>query len=174
MIPVTYCVFKFKLAVAISSQPPTAAAGEAVKAIATAADKKDETKASDAATEKKDDNKENKNVGESAEHGYAHGTYHWTLERASAVTLVPLMSTQMIWGAHPIVDGLLGVILPFHIHMGFDSCITDYIPKRVYPRLHPLAKWSLRAATALTMWGLYEFNTNDLGVTEGIARIWTA
>ncbi|CAO3637166.1 unnamed protein product [Cunninghamella blakesleeana] len=109
-----------------------------------------------------------------AEIGYAFGANHWNLERAAAVLLVPLVSTQFIYGAEPVVDGLVGVVLPYHIYMGFDSCITDYIPKRVYPRGYKAAMWTLKASFALTLWGIYEFNTNDIGITEAIQRIWTA
>ncbi|KAG0182302.1 membrane anchor subunit of succinate dehydrogenase, Sdh4 [Apophysomyces sp. BC1034] len=114
------------------------------------------------------------NTEDEKEAGYVHGTFHWTIERASAVALIPLISTQMIYGAHPISDGLLGVVLPYHVHMGFDACITDYIPKRVYPRLHRVANWTLMGTTGLVMWGCYEFNTNDVGLTEVIQRIWAA
>lgn len=111
---------------------------------------------------------------ENKEQGYTHGAYHWTMERASAIALIPLISTQFIYGAHPICDGLLGVVLPYHIYLGFDSCITDYIPKRVYPRMHRVANWTLMGTTGLVMWGCFEFNTNDVGLTEAIQRIWTA
>ncbi|KAI9310868.1 CybS-domain-containing protein [Dichotomocladium elegans] len=108
------------------------------------------------------------------EQGYRYGTYPWTMERASALCLIPLLSTQFVYGAHSICDGLLGVVLPFHIYLGLESCIIDYIPKRTYPRLHPLANWSLLATTGLVMWGCYEFNTNEVGLTEVIKRMWTA
>ncbi|CAO3594927.1 unnamed protein product [Absidia cylindrospora] len=47
--------------------------------------------------------------------GYAFGANHWNLERASAIVLIPILSTQFIYGAHPVVDGLLSVVLPYHI-----------------------------------------------------------
>ncbi|CDH51549.1 mitochondrial inner membrane protein [Lichtheimia corymbifera JMRC:FSU:9682] len=111
---------------------------------------------------------------EEGEQGYQYGTYHWTLERVSAVALIPLITTQFVYGAQPICDGLLGVVLPFHIHLGFDSCITDYLPKREYPRLHKAAMWTLRGSTALVMWGCYEINTNEVGLTEIVQRLWLA
>ncbi|CEP14761.1 hypothetical protein [Parasitella parasitica] len=111
---------------------------------------------------------------EEPEEGYAYGAHHWNMERGSAIALIPLVSTQFIYGAHPIADGLLGVVLPYHIYMGFDSCITDYIPKRVYPRLHKLANWTLTGSTGLVMWGCYEFNTNDVGITEFFQRLFAA
>lgn len=96
------------------------------------------------------------------------------MERGAAIGLIPLMSTQFVYGAHPVVDGLLGVVLPYHIHMGLDSCITDYIPKRVYPRLHKAANWTLFGTTGLVMWGCYEFNTGDIGITEFMQRLFAA
>jgi succinate dehydrogenase (ubiquinone) membrane anchor subunit len=53
----------------------------------------------------------------------------------------------------------------------------------------PLAAWALRVATGLSVWGVYEFNTNDVGtyfpfftvngangvgLTELVKRTWTA
>ncbi|KAI8981951.1 CybS-domain-containing protein, partial [Mycotypha africana] len=108
------------------------------------------------------------------EHGYEHGSLHWNKERASAIALIPLITTQFVYGPHSIVDGLLGVVLPWHLYLGFDSCITDYIQKRNYPRLHKLANWTLAGTTGLVMWGCYEFNTNDIGITELMQRFFTA
>ncbi|CRK14924.1 hypothetical protein BN1723_002093, partial [Verticillium longisporum] len=34
--------------------------------------------------------------------------------------------------------------------------------------------WGLNAATALVGLGLYEFETNDVGITEALKRVWTA
>ncbi|KAI8333764.1 CybS-domain-containing protein [Blakeslea trispora] len=111
---------------------------------------------------------------ETKEHGYEFGAHHWNLERASAVALIPLFSTSLMYGAHPISDGLLGVVLPYHIYMGFDACIADYIPKRVYPRLHRASNWANGISTGLVMWGCYEFNTNDIGITEFMQRLFAA
>jgi succinate dehydrogenase (ubiquinone) membrane anchor subunit len=55
----------------------------------------------------------------------------------------------------------------------------------------PVAAWLLRIATGLSVWGVYEFNTNDIGechlhdmlrciyadysgLTELVKRTWTA
>lgn len=114
------------------------------------------------------------NDTKSNEQGYAHGAYLWSMERASSLALVPLISSQFVYGAHPITDGLLGVVLPYHIYLGFESCIVDYIPKREYPRMHKVANWSLASTTALVMWGAYEFNTNEIGMTEFIQRLFTS
>lgn len=34
--------------------------------------------------------------------------------------------------------------------------------------------WGLNAATLIVAVGLYEFETNDVGVTEAVQRIWRA
>lgn len=125
----------------------------------------------EALVDKKEEKAEKK---DEKEEGYEFGAFHWNMERGAAIALIPLMSTQMIYGAHPVVDGLLGVVLPYHIHMGLDSCITDYVPKRVYPRLHKAANWTLFGTTGLVMWGCYEFNTNDIGITEFMQRLFAA
>jgi succinate dehydrogenase (ubiquinone) membrane anchor subunit len=52
--------------------------------------------------------------------------------------------------------------------------IIDYIPEKRLPGIRTLFKWGLRAATLTVAVGLYEFETNDVGVTEAIKRIWKA
>ena len=54
------------------------------------------------------------------------------------------------------------------------SIIIDYLPMWRVPRTRKLFNWLLRAATLTVAVGLYEFETNDVGVTEAIKRIWTA
>ena len=42
------------------------------------------------------------------------------------------------------------------------------------PKTRVFFWWALRAATVMVGVGLYEFETNDVGVTEAIKRIWVA
>jgi succinate dehydrogenase (ubiquinone) membrane anchor subunit len=42
------------------------------------------------------------------------------------------------------------------------------------PKFYSLCNWLLRAFTLTTAVGLYEFETNDVGVTEALRRIWNA
>jgi succinate dehydrogenase (ubiquinone) membrane anchor subunit len=58
--------------------------------------------------------------------------------------------------------------------MGFQQVVIDYIPKHTWPRLRAFFWWGLRLATLTVGVGLYEFETNDVGVTEAIKRVWTA
>ncbi|CAG8511203.1 12230_t:CDS:2, partial [Acaulospora morrowiae] len=98
------------------------------------------------------------------------GSYHWDFERLLSVSLIPLTVASVMNGAHPITDLCLGVILPIHCHVGFDAVITDYLPSRRTPVLNKISTWGLRATTLIVLYGCYEFNTNDVGLTELVKR----
>ncbi|GAA5808227.1 hypothetical protein MFLAVUS_001612 [Mucor flavus] len=101
-----------------------------------------------------------------------HGSYHWDLERAVCIALVPIVSSQLAFGASPVLDTLLGVVLPLHLHIGFDACITDYFNARKSVILNKLMTGTLYASTAGVLVGCYQFNTNDIGITEFISKMW--
>jgi len=42
------------------------------------------------------------------------------------------------------------------------------------PTVRKLFMWALKLATVVVGIGFYEFETNDVGLTEGIKRIWHA
>ncbi|KAG2187762.1 hypothetical protein INT44_005452 [Umbelopsis vinacea] len=123
---------------------------------------------------KKDEKKDDKEVSNFVMPNYLDGSFHWSYERLASAALIPLISTQVIYGAHPVLDGVLGLVLPLHLHIGFDSCITDYFPARNYPRANKYMAWGLKATSAAVIWGCFEFNTNDVGITELIQRTLTA
>jgi succinate dehydrogenase (ubiquinone) membrane anchor subunit len=52
------------------------------------------------------------------------------------------------------------------------ASITDYFPARDWPKLKSFFTWLLRAATLTVGVSLYEFETNDVGLTEAIKRVW--
>jgi hypothetical protein len=71
--------------------------------------------------------------------------------------------------------------------------LVDYVHKRKFPVLGPVATWTLRTATVGVLVGVYQFNTNDIGtlslrsalchdnelpsyigLTELIAKVWAA
>lgn len=60
----------------------------------------------------------------------SHGSYHWNFERVLSLATLPLMGTAVVYGSIPAVDIALGIVLPLHIHLGFDTIIQDYIPER--------------------------------------------
>lgn len=104
-----------------------------------------------------------------------HGSYHWTFERLIAAGLVPLTVAPFAAGSlNPAMDAALCALMLVHSHMGFQAIITDYIPTGRYSKSRVVAVWGLRAATVLAGIGLYEFETNDVGVTEAIKRVWKA
>jgi succinate dehydrogenase (ubiquinone) membrane anchor subunit len=88
---------------------------------------------------------------------------------------VPLTIAPFAAGSlNPTMDAVLCAGILLHSHMGFQQVVIDYIPKRSHPRLHKSFWWALNAATLTVGLGLYEFETNDIGVTEAIKRVWTA
>ena len=54
------------------------------------------------------------------------------------------------------------------------SVIIDYIPVKRLPKTRALSWWGLRGGTLLVAIGLYEFETNDVGITETIKKMWVA
>ncbi|KAI8986016.1 CybS-domain-containing protein [Pilobolus umbonatus] len=101
-----------------------------------------------------------------------HGSYHWDIERAASLALVPLIASQLAYGASPVTDTLLGVILPLHLHIGWDACITDYFNARKSVLVNKLMKGTLYLSTTGVLVGCYQFNTNDIGITEFISKMW--
>ena len=118
----------------------------------------------------------------------SHGSYHWSFERLLAAGLVPLTTAAFVTSGSPapLIDGLLGVSLIVHSHIGvrlfvlsplglilnvrkFDAVLVDYVHKRKFPKLGPLLTWTLRATTLAVGVGVYQFNTNDIGASETCA-----
>jgi succinate dehydrogenase (ubiquinone) membrane anchor subunit len=89
--------------------------------------------------------------------------------------LIPLTIAPFAAGSlNPTTDAILCGAILIHSHIGFESMVIDYIPTHRLPRTRLLFWWGLRLATVVVGVGLYEFETNDVGVTEAIKRIWTA
>ncbi|KAL2039271.1 hypothetical protein N7G274_007939 [Stereocaulon virgatum] len=104
-----------------------------------------------------------------------HGSYHWAFERLISAALIPLTVAPFAAGTlNPVTDAILCATLLIHSHIGFQALIIDYLPNRRVPKTRALFMWALRAGTLLVGVGLYEFETNDVGLTEAIKRIWTA
>ncbi|UKZ57451.1 hypothetical protein TrVGV298_011308 [Trichoderma virens] len=105
----------------------------------------------------------------------SHGSYHWTFERLLAVGLMPLSIMPSAAGSlNPTTDAILCSAILLHSHLGFQSVIIDYIPKTRYLSLRKILWWGLNLATVTVGVGLYKFETNDIGVTEAIKKIWKA
>ncbi|KAI3319265.1 CybS protein [Xylariaceae sp. AK1471] len=103
------------------------------------------------------------------------GSYHWTFERFIAAGLVPLTVAPFAAGSlNPALDAALCGLLLIHSHAGMQSIIIDYVPTRRFPRAYKACLWILNIFTVLAGIGLYEFETNDVGITETIKRVWRA
>ncbi|PVH97667.1 mitochondrial succinate dehydrogenase cytochrome b560 subunit D [Periconia macrospinosa] len=105
----------------------------------------------------------------------AHGSYHWSFERLVSAGLIPLTVAPFAAGSlNPVMDATLCALLVVHSHIGFEACIIDYFPKRRVPNLYKASMWALRLGTITLGVALYSFETNDIGVTELIAKLWNA
>ncbi|EGG06755.1 uncharacterized protein MELLADRAFT_35945, partial [Melampsora larici-populina 98AG31] len=104
----------------------------------------------------------------------AHGSIHWTFERSLSAALVPVTAATAIASPNPLLDGVLGVALIMHSHLGFDQILIDYLHDRKFPRIGPIARWTVRALTCGVLVGVYQFNTHDIGLTELIKKMWKA
>jgi succinate dehydrogenase (ubiquinone) membrane anchor subunit len=105
----------------------------------------------------------------------SHGSYHWTFERLISAALIPLTIAPFAAGSlNPATDAILCGAILIHSHIGFESILIDYIPNKRMPKTRMFLWWTLRAATLTVAVALYEFETNDVGVTEAIKRIWKA
>ncbi|KAF3057312.1 Succinate dehydrogenase [ubiquinone] cytochrome b small subunit, mitochondrial [Daldinia childiae] len=105
----------------------------------------------------------------------SHGSYHWTFERLVAAGIIPLTIAPFAGGSlNPGLDAILCSLLLVHSHLGFQSVLVDYIPTSRFPKSRKASMWLLNAATALVGVGLYEFETNDVGLTEAVKRVWKA
>lgn len=136
------------------------------------------------------------------------GAYHWVMERAVSVALIPITIAPFVGGSlNPTLDAVFCGLLVVHSHVGFTyvpsyppyschfeniayetwyqrcskltcfpcrSCITDYFPKKRTPKTRKTLEYTLLGASFLTAYGLWEFETNDVGLVEATRRIWKA
>ncbi|KAK4694861.1 succinate dehydrogenase (ubiquinone) membrane anchor subunit, partial [Lecanoromycetidae sp. Uapishka_2] len=95
--------------------------------------------------------------------------------RLTAAALIPLTVAPFAAGSlNPTLDAIFCATIIIHSHIGFQSIIIDYVPTRRIPKTRKAFMWGLNLATLTVAVGLYEFETNDVGVTEAIQRIWRA
>lgn len=116
------------------------------------------------------------NVNDAAEglpYDAFHGSYHWSYERAIAVSMIPLVITPFVAGVDlPMVDSLFCSLLLMHAHIGFTSCITDYIPKRVYGIWNTYAMRLLAFGSVVGLYGIYVMETTDVGLSGLVKKLW--
>lgn len=100
-------------------------------------------------------------------------SYHWTYDRMVSLGLIPMTVAPLAFGVeNPLLDASFCLILLFHIHSGFKSCIIDYIPERVYGFWHRAACKLLSFGSFVSMYGIYLLETNENGLFDLISRTW--
>ncbi|CAK9438667.1 uncharacterized protein LODBEIA_P28910 [Lodderomyces beijingensis] len=102
------------------------------------------------------------------------GSLHWTAERLVSIGLVPLTLAPLFTGASTLVDSTLSALLLYHCYAGFQSCIIDYIPKRVYGAYHNYAMYLLTLGTAVAGYGVYEIEKKEGGLCHIVGKVWAA
>ncbi|EGV61401.1 hypothetical protein CANTEDRAFT_108004 [Yamadazyma tenuis ATCC 10573] len=106
---------------------------------------------------------------------FHEGGHHWAYEKIVSTAMIPLTAAPFILGPDlPIVDTVWAVTCLVHCHMGFKSCIIDYIPKRVYGVWHTYASRLLSLGTGVGLYGIYLLETTQNGVFTILASIWGA
>ena len=98
-----------------------------------------------------------------------HGSLHWTLERGVALGLVPLAAAPLFTGVSTVVDSTLSAFLLYHCYVGFQSCIIDYIPSRVYGSYHNYAMYLLTFGTGVAGYGIYQLEQKEGEITPALA-----
>ncbi|GAV52880.1 hypothetical protein ZYGR_0AI01620 [Zygosaccharomyces rouxii] len=103
-----------------------------------------------------------------------HGSYHWDFERFLAVSLIPLVTLPLATGGSisTVADGLLSTVLIGHLYVGFQSCIIDYIPQRVYGKNHGRAMFLLSLGSLLSLIGVYKLETEENGTIGVLTSLW--
>ena len=99
------------------------------------------------------------------------GVKHWIKERVSSVAVLGILGAAILFPCQPI-DHALGIALPIHCHLGFDSIITDYVPTYKYPYSNTVLTYLLYGLTGTTLFGLYQFNTKDTGLSHSLRNLY--
>lgn len=104
----------------------------------------------------------------------SHGSLHWTAERIIAISMVPLATVPFVTGSFaPVLDATLSILILAHAWIGFQSCIIDYIPKRVYGKQHDYAMYLLTFGTFIAGYGIYLIESKDVGLTGLLGKLWS-
>ncbi|CCE62397.1 hypothetical protein TPHA_0C02440 [Tetrapisispora phaffii CBS 4417] len=93
-----------------------------------------------------------------------HGSYHWGFEKIISMSVLPLVTLPLISGGAPLsvtTDVLLASAGMFAFMVEFQSCITDYVQKRVYGNINKYAMYLLYGGSVLSILGIYNLQKPD-------------
>ena len=103
----------------------------------------------------------------------AHGSYHWDAEKLIFLAAMPLVTVPLLSMGAPIsstLDILLSVTVMSHFFIEFQSCITDYVQKRVYGKIHNYAMYLLYLGTMGSLVGIYNLQNTENGGFTGFLK----
>ncbi|SCU96851.1 LAFA_0G08438g1_1 [Lachancea sp. 'fantastica'] len=105
-----------------------------------------------------------------------HGSLHWDFQRITSVALLPLVGSSLAAGGDisVVADSVLATVLLGHIYVGYQSCIVDYIPSRVYGKNHTYAMYLLTLGSLFAGVGIYKLETEENGLTGVVKKLWSA
>lgn len=104
-----------------------------------------------------------------------HGSLHWDFERVVAISMVPLVTVPLAASGSisTALDTMLASMLLCHCYVGFQSCIIDYIPARVYGKNHNYAMYLLGFGSIISVFGIYQIETKENGIIGILTSLWT-
>lgn len=92
--------------------------------------------------------------------------YHMShIALAGGIPLALILSPSIL--VTPL-DLALGLMIPYHAHVGMVNVMDDYVPKPY----RPLSKGIMIAVTLITTFGLLKINLCGAGLTESVKSLW--
>ena len=96
------------------------------------------------------------------------GSKIWKAHHLSSYALAVAIPTNFLLGPYMPVDVFLGLVIPYHAHLGLSAIVNDYI----YGPSRSIANYVLYFITGVTTLGLLKINISDVGITNGIKSLW--
>ncbi|ORX86081.1 hypothetical protein BCR32DRAFT_229252 [Anaeromyces robustus] len=106
--------------------------------------------------------------------GRMEGSYHWALSKIVIGGILTCVVASGIIGHHMFIDVILGGLLPMHVYYTFQDLIFDYIPYRRYPKVNKFLIWILRGVTIISLYSMFKFNTEDIGISDAAKQAWSS